>query len=57
VDKVISFISPKIVGGKDALTPVGGYGIENIKNAITLNIESVTKIDDDILVEAYIIHK
>ncbi len=57
VDKVISFISPKIVGGKDALTPVGGYGIENIRNAITLNIESVTKIDDDILVEAYIIHK
>ena len=57
VDKVISFISPKIVGGKDALTPVGGYGIENIKNAITLNIESVTKMDDDILVEAYIIHK
>jgi diaminohydroxyphosphoribosylaminopyrimidine deaminase/5-amino-6-(5-phosphoribosylamino)uracil reductase len=57
VDKVISFISPKIVGGKDALTPVGGYGIESIKNAITLNIESVTKIDDDILVEAYIIHK
>jgi len=57
VDKVISFISPKIVGGKDALTPVGGYGFESIKNAITLNIENVTKIDDDILVEAYIIHK
>ncbi len=57
VDKVISFISPKIVGGKDALTPVGGSGIKNLKNAITLNIENVTKIDDDIMVEAYIIHK
>lgn len=57
VDKVVSFISPKIVGGENALTPVGGHGIEILKNAITLNIDKVTTIDDDILIEAYIIRK
>jgi diaminohydroxyphosphoribosylaminopyrimidine deaminase/5-amino-6-(5-phosphoribosylamino)uracil reductase len=57
VDKVYAFISPKLVGGKNALTPVGGAGFEKIADAITLNIHAVKRFDEDIMVEAYITKK
>ena len=34
VDKVITFISPKIFGGTSGKTPVGGKGIEHVKDSI-----------------------
>ncbi len=54
IDKVYSFISPKIVGGETAKSPVGGIGFEILNQAVNLRIESITKFDDDIMVEAYI---
>jgi len=55
VDKVFSFISPKIIGGQTALSPVGGQGIKKINEAVRLNIENVKQIKDDVLIEAYVI--
>ena len=55
IDKVYSFISPKMVGGKDALTPMGGAGFKKIDDAINLNITGIEKFENDIMVEAYII--
>ncbi len=55
VDKVYSFISPKLLGGEKALTPVGGKGISTIDQAITLNIDKITHFDEDLLIESYII--
>lgn len=57
VDKVYSFISPKLIGGENALTPVGGQGFKKINEAIILNIADVKRFDDDIMIEAYIIKK
>jgi len=54
VDKVYSFISPKMVGGEAAITPVGGDGFEKINDAITLNIANIQRFDEDILIESYI---
>ena len=54
VDKVTFFISPKIIGGKDAITPVEGSGIKDMKNAIRLKEVEITRFDDDIMVEGYI---
>jgi diaminohydroxyphosphoribosylaminopyrimidine deaminase/5-amino-6-(5-phosphoribosylamino)uracil reductase len=54
VDKVIMFIAPKIIGGKSALTPVEGVGIELIDDAIKLDDISICKIGSDILVEGYV---
>lgn len=54
VDKVYSFISPKLVGGDKAQTPVGGAGIKKINDAILLKISDLKRFDDDILIEAYI---
>lgn len=57
VDKVYSFISPKMIGGSKAHTPIGGDGFEKIDDAITLNIDKIKRFDEDILIEAYITGK
>lgn len=54
VDKVISYIAPKIVGGATAKTPVGGEGISLMKDAILLRNMSFKKIKDDLMIEGYI---
>ncbi|HEX9061157.1 MAG TPA: bifunctional diaminohydroxyphosphoribosylaminopyrimidine deaminase/5-amino-6-(5-phosphoribosylamino)uracil reductase RibD [Clostridia bacterium] len=54
VDKVFTFIAPKIIGGCNALTPVEGAGRKLMSEAYKLRDVSVTKFKDDILVEGYI---
>ena len=43
VDKVIYFLAPKIIGGKNAPGPVGGQGIAKLKDFIQVKEMSVTK--------------
>lgn len=57
VDKVMFFIAPKIIGGRDAKTPVEGAGIQFMKDAIKLKNINVCRSEDDILVEGYIDYK
>lgn len=54
VDKVISFIAPKILGGSNAKTPVGGEGIKYVKDAISLHNIEILKFQDDIMIQGYI---
>ena len=54
VDKVMFFISPKIIGGKDATSPVMGKGIARMDKAIKLKGVSLKRIGEDFLVEGYI---
>jgi len=54
VDKAWFFIAPKIVGGRDAITPVEGNGVATMNEAVLLERMQVKKIDQDILVEAYV---
>ncbi|HTY45321.1 MAG TPA: bifunctional diaminohydroxyphosphoribosylaminopyrimidine deaminase/5-amino-6-(5-phosphoribosylamino)uracil reductase RibD [Patescibacteria group bacterium] len=54
VDKVLFFISPKIVGGKDALGPVMGKGVSRIDRALKLKEVTTRRIGDDILVEGHV---
>ena len=54
VDKVMFFIAPKLIGGKEAPTPVEGSGIKDMKNAVRLKETGFTRFDDDIMVEGYI---
>jgi diaminohydroxyphosphoribosylaminopyrimidine deaminase/5-amino-6-(5-phosphoribosylamino)uracil reductase len=56
VDKVTFFISPKIIGGGNAPTPVEGEGIDSLAKAIKLKDVSAEKIGDDLLLQGYIIH-
>lgn len=40
VDELHVFVAPKIVGGQEALSPVGGLGLEQVRA-----LESLTKVD------------
>ena len=56
VDKVMCFIAPKLIGGRDAPGPIGGEGIPNLRDVPHLQRVSVTPISDsaDFLIEGYL---
>jgi len=51
IDKIILFIAPKIIGGKNALTLIEGDGQEFMNNAINFELRKICKYDDDIMLE------
>ncbi|HWI54364.1 MAG TPA: RibD family protein, partial [Desulfobacteria bacterium] len=53
VDKVLTFIAPKIAGGADAPSPVAGHGVETMDRAISLNRTKSGKIGGDFFIEGY----
>lgn len=54
VDKVMFFVAPRILGGRDAVTPVEGPGIETVDEAIQLDHMTATPVGQDLLIEAYV---
>jgi len=54
VDKFVFFIAPKIIGGRDAKTPVEGEGMAYIKDTVDLQDIEITNIGKDIMLEGYI---
>lgn len=55
VDKVQFYIAPKIIGGNGSKSPVGGNGIELLKDAFMLKDLTYKNAGDDLLIEGYII--
>lgn len=54
VDKVQFFIAPKIIGGENAKTPVGGRGKGYMKDSIDIFDTAVKNFQGDILIEGYV---
>jgi|GEM_PF-6480790 len=54
VQKAMAFIAPKIIGGKEAPSPVGNMGLDLMTNALELKNIEIKAIDSDILVEGYL---
>jgi diaminohydroxyphosphoribosylaminopyrimidine deaminase/5-amino-6-(5-phosphoribosylamino)uracil reductase len=54
VDEVISFIAPKIIGGANAKSPVGGQGIELMKDAIELEDIELCQLGNDLMMRGKI---
>ena len=54
VDRVFAFISPILVGGQQAPSPIGGEGVAKITKAMRLGNMKVIPIGDDLMVEAEI---
>jgi len=54
IDKVIAFIAPIIIGGKEAKTAVGGKGVDKVVDSLKLECVSVEKFGDDLMVSGYI---
>jgi diaminohydroxyphosphoribosylaminopyrimidine deaminase / 5-amino-6-(5-phosphoribosylamino)uracil reductase len=57
VNKVTVFIAPKIVGGSDAPSAVGGRGVEMMSEALELENVTVTQRGKDIEVTGYPPHR
>jgi diaminohydroxyphosphoribosylaminopyrimidine deaminase/5-amino-6-(5-phosphoribosylamino)uracil reductase len=54
VDKVMFFISPKIIGGKEAISSVMGRGVSRLDAASAVKDVRVKRFKDDILIEGYV---
>ena len=54
VDKVIVFIAPLIIGGKEAKLAVGGKGAERIAQALRLSRVKVERFGDDVMIVGYV---
>ncbi len=50
VRKIYAFVAPKLFGGA-AKSPVGGEGVSLVDEAFTFNLEKITQIGDDVLLE------
>ncbi|MDD4203150.1 MAG: bifunctional diaminohydroxyphosphoribosylaminopyrimidine deaminase/5-amino-6-(5-phosphoribosylamino)uracil reductase RibD [Candidatus Omnitrophica bacterium] len=54
IDKVMFFISPKIIAGKNAVTSIGGNGVKKVSRAVSLTDIKQTSFDSDLLVEGFL---
>ena len=54
VRKVYAAIAPKIIGGKNAVTPVGGIGIEKMRDAIVLKRVTHEIVGTEVIFKGYI---
>lgn len=55
VNKVKAYIAPKLFGGEDAKSPIGGIGVDIPEQAFKLGPPKTTLIDGDILIESEVI--
>ncbi|MDO9333628.1 MAG: bifunctional diaminohydroxyphosphoribosylaminopyrimidine deaminase/5-amino-6-(5-phosphoribosylamino)uracil reductase RibD [Dehalococcoidales bacterium] len=54
VDKVIVFIAPIVIGGRQAKTPVAGKGVENVIDSIKLERMRTRSLNGDVIISGYI---
>lgn len=54
VDKVNAFIAPKIIGGINAKTPIGGIGKTTVSEAILIENMEIHRFDNDVMLEGYV---
>ena len=54
VDKVYAFVAPKIIGGREAKTPVEGDGFATLEEAVELTALEAQTIVRDVLLTGYV---
>ena len=54
VDKVVAFVAPIIIGGKEAKTAVGGEGVNKVADSLKLKRIKVEQFGDDLMVSGYV---
>lgn len=54
VEKVVAFIAPVIIGGKDSIGAVGGVGPSAVAEALKLSAVEVDTLNPDIVVTGYL---
>ncbi len=54
VDRLVLFIGPKIIGGQHALSWCGDLGVDQLDQAMQIEISSITKVGEDWLIDSKI---
>ncbi|MDN4493431.1 bifunctional diaminohydroxyphosphoribosylaminopyrimidine deaminase/5-amino-6-(5-phosphoribosylamino)uracil reductase RibD [Ureibacillus aquaedulcis] len=53
INKVLLYMAPKILGGRNSKTPFAGTDIESIDEALQLEFDSIEQIGPDLCITAY----
>ena len=54
VDKVVAFVSPVILGGRDSPSPVAGVGAATMSDSMRLKRTRVDVIGEDVMMTGYV---
>ena len=54
VDRLVLFVGPKIIGGQQALSWCGELGVDQLDQALQIDINSVSAVGEDFLIDAKI---
>lgn len=54
IDRVAGFISPILVGGEGAVSPIAGFGVDNVADALKLRDVGWSTMGSDLLIEGYL---
>ena len=52
VRKVMAYIAPKLIGGREAKGPVGGQGYPDPQESLFLKPGKISRLGDDYLIES-----
>jgi len=54
VDKVVLFVAPKFIGGREAPGMVGGHGVEDVNSAPSLRDLEISRVGPDLMITGYL---
>jgi len=54
VDKAYAYVAPLVIGGRDAIGPVGGRGVDHLKDALRLHDIDFARLGDDLVISGYV---
>ena len=54
VDKLHAYIAPILIGGRDAIGPLGGKGIERLADGTRLRDVDLARLGDDLVISGYV---
>jgi diaminohydroxyphosphoribosylaminopyrimidine deaminase/5-amino-6-(5-phosphoribosylamino)uracil reductase len=54
IDRVAGFVAPILVGGQEAVSPIGGFGVDCVGDALRLRDVGWSTLGPDLLIEGYL---
>ena len=54
VDKIIWFVAPHLMGGKESISVLGGSAPESLKDMVSINDIRFRKVGEDLMIEGYV---
>lgn len=54
IDRVVAFVAPRLVGGREAPTPLGGEGVTRIADGLALEEVRCERLGDDVVIEGLV---